>query len=108
MKTVAMVLVGGVVILAIYEIFKGNAGISALFTGSGQISPRGVSVPGVPVYSNVAVPTNNSGTMLAAATIATAAADAFGPTENQNTSDDDDLSDLVSTQFSGLGYGDSD
>jgi hypothetical protein len=90
MKTAAILLVSGVVIYAIYEIFKGNAGLSALFTPTGQTAPLGVSVPGIPVYSsNVAAPTNFAGTVLAAATVATQAADAFGPTGNQGSGDDE-------------------
>lgn len=90
MKTVAILLVGAIGLYAIFQLFSGNRGLSALFTSPGQITPTGGSVPGVPIYSNVANASNNEGTMLNAATAVTTAADAFGPLENQLSSDSSD------------------
>jgi len=87
MKTFAIVLVSAVVLYAIYELFSNNAGLSTLFGRPGQITPAGTSVPGVPIYSNVATPSNNTGlaigaaTTLAASVIPTEVSDAFGPSE---------------------------
>jgi hypothetical protein len=96
MKIFAIVLVVGIAGYAIYELFTGNKGLSSLFTTPGQITPSGASVPGVPVYSNVAAPSNAAGTVLGLATATVEQSDAFGPSGNLVDSDELDDTDVTS------------
>jgi hypothetical protein len=102
MKWLAIFLVGAVALYAIYELFINNAGLGAIGTTPGQITPSGQSVAGVPTYANVASPSNSqllsasSITALAAATLPVSASDAFGP---GNDLSDDEIDDSDATSL---------
>jgi len=89
MKIFAILLVSAIGLYAIYELFKGNAALSAGLTPAGQITPAGQSTAGQPIYSDVAIPSSNAGlaigaaTSLAAAIAPTTVSDAFGAVGNQ-------------------------
>lgn len=101
MKTVGILVVVAIALYAVYELFSSNASLKTLFGSPGTITGAGTSVPGVPVYSNVAQPANNTalavgaGTALAASVAPTSVSDAFGSLDL--SSDEDDVSDVVSS-----------
>jgi hypothetical protein len=97
LKTFAIVLVVAVAGYAVYELFKGNLGLKAASTPSGQITSGGQSVPGVPVYSSIVAQASNfAGTALGGSTAITQALDAFGPTsDSSDESDSDDFTGAI-------------
>lgn len=100
MKWLAIVLVVGVALYAVYELFAGKL----MQAGTpGQTTAAGTAVAGYPTYSNVATPSNNNGlsiggiSSLAAAVAPSAVSDAFGSISDSLGSDDIDISDLGSS-----------
>jgi|SRR5580698_5056575 hypothetical protein len=94
-KTVAMFLVGGVILYALYQIFEGNSIFGGISTPGSVTSNLG-SIPGVPGYS-VTAPT--SATPQAVASEASSLFSEFSPafggdTNTPDSTGDDEISTL--------------
>jgi hypothetical protein len=95
-KTLAIVLVAGVALYAVYKMFEGNGLLSSIST-PGSTTPNLTSIPGVPSYSGGAgaYASATPGALAASATSTLSEyAPAFGSGENTSSSDETDYDDL--------------
>jgi hypothetical protein len=90
-KTFAIVLIAGIGLYAIYDLFSGSSLLGSLGAQPGT-NVAGVDIPGVPAYSAVGtVASNLAGTSIDAQTAATTFESAFGAGGNDVSSDEVDV-----------------
>jgi len=100
-KTIAVVVVVGIALYAIYELFSGSQVFSGL-GAPGQITANLSSIPGVPGF-RITAPTSATPQALASTATGVLAeyAPAFGPGENTTSSSETDYTDLDYSDIAG-------